>query len=79
MARYHTAEEIRRYDLMKLGVLLLLILLLILTWFATRGRNDTLLGTGDEMAATPIAESPGAEAGAISRARAEHPDRQSAC
>lgn len=65
MARYHTAEEIRRYDLMKLGVLLLLILLLILTWFATRGRNDALLGTGDEMAATPIAESSGAEAGAI--------------
>lgn len=36
--RYHTAEEIRRYDLMKLGVLLLLLLLLALTWYATR--ND---------------------------------------
>ena len=36
MRRYRTADEIRRYDLMKLGVLLLLILLLILTWLATR-------------------------------------------
>ncbi len=36
MTRFRTTEEIRRYDLMKLGVLVLLILLLILTWLATR-------------------------------------------
>ena len=51
MRRYRTAEEIRRYDLMKLGVLLLLILLLILTWLATRD-NGALDLTG---AAEPTA------------------------
>jgi len=36
MIRHRSAEEIRRFDLMKLGVLLLLIVLLFLTWVATR-------------------------------------------
>lgn len=36
MFRYRTDEEIRRYDLMKLGVLLMLLALLALTWIATR-------------------------------------------
>jgi len=56
MARYHTAEEIRRYDLMKLGVLLLLILLLLLTWVATRDQSGLLSDAGDEPAATSVAE-----------------------
>lgn len=56
MSRYHTAEEIRRYDLMKLGVLLLLILLLILTWVATRDQSGLLSDLGDEPAATSVAE-----------------------
>lgn len=54
MYRYHTDEEIRRYDLMKLGVLLLLLLLLALAWFTTRGQTTSGL-LGDE-AATPVAE-----------------------
>lgn len=36
MFRYRTEDETRRYDLMKLGVLLLLLALLALTWVATR-------------------------------------------
>ena len=38
MTRYRSAEEIRRFDLMKLGVLLLLIVLLLLTWPYTSSR-----------------------------------------
>jgi uncharacterized surface protein with fasciclin (FAS1) repeats len=45
MSRFHSADEIRRYDLMKLGVLLLLLVLLGLTWYTTR---DLLLAEGDE-------------------------------
>ena len=56
MSRYHTAEEIRRYDLMKLGVLLLLILLLALTWIVTRDPQAPLLGVDDETVSTPSAE-----------------------
>ena len=41
MARYHSTAEIRRYDLMKAGVLLLLLLLLALTWLATRDGDLT--------------------------------------
>lgn len=40
MTRYRTDEEIRRYDLMKLGVLLLLLALLALTWYATRDQQS---------------------------------------
>jgi uncharacterized surface protein with fasciclin (FAS1) repeats len=36
MTRIHSEEDTRRFDLTKLGVLLLLIALLILTWFITR-------------------------------------------
>ena len=36
MIRNRSAEEIRRFDMMKLGVLLLLIILLFLTWVLTR-------------------------------------------
>ncbi|HEY1407626.1 MAG TPA: hypothetical protein VF434_01720, partial [Promineifilum sp.] len=36
MSRLHSAEEVQRYDMMKLGVLLLLLALLGLTWYATR-------------------------------------------
>ena len=61
MSRYHTAEEIRRYDLMKLGVLLLLILLLILTWVATRDQSGLLSDLTDEPAATTVAEGPETE------------------
>ncbi|MBP6016487.1 MAG: fasciclin domain-containing protein [Candidatus Promineofilum sp.] len=55
MARYHTKEEIRRYDLMKLGVLLLLSLLLGLTWIVTRDLSPLPLA-GDEAAGTPVVE-----------------------
>ena len=55
MTRYHTADEIRRFDLMKLGVLLLLILLLALAWIATRDQQDSL-ATGDQAEGTPAAE-----------------------
>lgn len=44
MARYHTTTEIRRYDLMKLGVLLLLLVLLFLTWYATRDDGSGVAG-----------------------------------
>lgn len=36
MIGHRTEEEVRRYDLLKLGILLLLLALLALTWFATR-------------------------------------------
>lgn len=36
MTTHRTPEEIRRFDLMKLGVTLLLLILLVLTWIATR-------------------------------------------
>ena len=55
MTRYHADEEIRRYDLMKLGVLLLLILLLGLTWIVTRDLSPLPL-TGDEAVGTPVVE-----------------------
>lgn len=51
MTRYRTQEEIRRYDLMKLGVLLLLLVLLALTWIATRD-TPTVAVVG-ETTATP--------------------------
>lgn len=54
MRRYRTADEIRRYDLMKLGVLLLLILLLILTWLATREAG--VLDTPGAAEPTAVAE-----------------------
>lgn len=59
MARYHSPEEIRRYDLMKLGVLLLLLALLFLTWLATRDA-DTVEVSG-EPAGTATVESLGRE------------------
>lgn len=53
MTRYRTDEEIRRYDLMKLGVLLLLLVLLALTWFVTR-EMATVAEVGEAAAtATP--------------------------
>jgi len=51
MTRYRTDEEIRRYDLMKLGVLLLLLVLLALTWFATR--EMPTVAEVSEVTATP--------------------------
>ena len=51
MPRYHSPEEIRRFDLMKLAVLLLLIVLLILTWILTRdGGPLDLVGQPDATA-----------------------------
>lgn len=47
MTRHHSKEDIRRFDLMKLGVLLLLIALLILTWFITRDGATPGLAEGD--------------------------------
>lgn len=53
MTRYRTDEEIRRYDLMKLGVLLLLLVLLALTLVVTR-EVATVAEVG-EATATPTA------------------------
>jgi len=53
MTRYRSPEEIRRYDLMKLGVLLLLFALLFLTWFATRDNGPLDLSGETE---TTVAE-----------------------
>lgn len=47
MIRHRTEEEVRRYDLLKLGVLLLLLALLALTWFATRDLRSAELAGGD--------------------------------
>jgi uncharacterized surface protein with fasciclin (FAS1) repeats len=54
MFRYRTADEIRRYDLMKLGVLLLLLALLALTWIATR--DVEMAGPVVDESATSAAE-----------------------
>ena len=54
MTRYRSPEEIRRFDLMKLGVLLLLIVLLILTWILTRDNGP--LDLVGEPEATAVAE-----------------------
>ncbi len=51
MTRYRTDEEIRRYDLLKSGVLLLLIILLALTWIATR--EASTVAEVSEATATP--------------------------
>lgn len=59
MIRTRTAEEIRRFDLMKLGVLLLLIVLLFLTWLVTR-QNGALDLMG-EAEATAVAEATAAD------------------
>ncbi len=48
--RVHTDDEIRRYDLMKLGVLLLLLLLLALAWYA--GREGLMPQLAGEVATT---------------------------
>lgn len=61
MIRTRTAEEIRRFDLMKLGVLLLLIVLLFLTWLVTRG--DGALDLVAEAEATAVAEATAAAGG----------------
>ena len=61
MIRTRTAEEIRRFDLMKLGVLLLLIVLLFLTWLVTRG--DGALDLVSEAEATAVAEATAAAGG----------------
>lgn len=59
MIRHRTDDEIRRYDLMKLGVLLLLLALLALTWIATRDREmagpviDESATTAAELASVP--------------------------
>jgi uncharacterized surface protein with fasciclin (FAS1) repeats len=66
MIRHRSAEEVRRFDLMKLGVLLLLIVLLFLTWFATRdsGLPDLL----NEAEATAVVEATTeAAAGSLTR------------
>ena len=65
MTRTRSPEEIRRFDLMKLGVLLLLILLLFLTWFITReSGSPDLLG---EAEATAVAEATAEAAGGLTR------------
>jgi uncharacterized surface protein with fasciclin (FAS1) repeats len=53
MYRYRSPEEIRRYDLMKLGVLLALIVAFILSWviFSDQSAPDLL---GQDMIATPV-------------------------
>jgi uncharacterized surface protein with fasciclin (FAS1) repeats len=56
MTHYHTEEEVRRYDLMKLGVPLLLLALLALTWVATRDQAELAEPVEEEAAATPVAE-----------------------
>ena len=56
-----TAEELRRYDLMKLGVLLLLIVLLFLTWLVTR--DDGALDLTGEPEATALAQATAAADG----------------
>lgn len=59
MFRYRTTDEIRRYDLTKLGVLLLLLALLALTWIATRDMEmagpvvDESATTAAELASVP--------------------------
>lgn len=53
MTPYHTADEVRRYDLMKLGVLALLLVLLLLVWVAMR--EDGPLGEAVEPVPTVVA------------------------
>lgn len=62
MIRHRTEEEIRRYDLLKLGVLLLLLALLALSWFATRDLRPAELVDG---AAPPAGEATVSPDGAI--------------
>lgn len=64
MMRYHTNDEIRRYDLMKLGVLLLLIILLALAWIATRDQETAEIA-GGEAVGTATVESLGREEGTL--------------
>jgi uncharacterized surface protein with fasciclin (FAS1) repeats len=65
MTRYHSDEDTRRYDLMKVGVLLLLLALLVLTWLITR--DGTLPELTEEGAqATP--------AGEVGQAATAYPD-----
>jgi len=59
MIRHRTEEDVRRYDLLKLGVLLLLLALLALTWFATRDLRPAELVGGE---AAPTAQPDGEEA-----------------
>lgn len=60
MIRHRSEEEVRHYDLLKLGVLLLLLALLTLTWFVTRDLQTAEL-TGDALpvATLPAEEAPG--------------------
>jgi len=60
MVRHRSEEEVRHYDLLKLGVLLLLLALLTLTWFVTRDLQTAEL-TGDALpvATLPAEEAPG--------------------
>lgn len=54
MTTHRTPEEIRRFDLMKLGVTLLLLVLLVLTWIATReidGPDLAAVATDDAVSA----------------------------
>ncbi len=60
MIRHRSEEEVRHYDLLKLGVLLLLLALLTLAWFVTRDLQTAEL-TGDALpvATLPAEEAPG--------------------
>jgi uncharacterized surface protein with fasciclin (FAS1) repeats len=53
MNRYRSPEEIRRYDLMKLGVLVALIIAFILSWVIFRDQSAPDL-LGQDMIATPL-------------------------
>jgi uncharacterized surface protein with fasciclin (FAS1) repeats len=63
MTRYHSKEDVQRFDLMKLGVLLLLLALLVLTWLATRDAVSDVIA--EATPGSPAAETgeayPGAE------------------
>lgn len=78
MFRTRDADEIRRFDLMKLAVLIALLLMLLLTWFIFRDQTAPSI-VGEDMIATPLATAigegviiaPGGEEGAEGEAIGE--------
>jgi uncharacterized surface protein with fasciclin (FAS1) repeats len=54
MFRTRDADEVRRFDLMKLAVLVAMLLMLVLTWFLFREQSAPSL-VSEEMIATPLA------------------------
>ncbi len=65
MTRHHSEADVRRFDLMKLGVFLLLLALLVLTWFVTRDTvSDVIAEATPGSSAAETAEAyPGAAEG----------------